>query len=280
MLSTPASSGCSRRVDFFVIGVQKGGTTALDNFLRMHSCVQMATAKEAHFFDDENVEDWSRPPYRRFHKLFDWSTDNVIRGECTPIYIVWPGSMARLKNYNPSAKLIVGLRHPSFRALSQWRMNRLRGQEQRGFAESIADQDRAERSTTPGAAFRVYSYIERGMYDEQIERLFALFDRHQVHFFRTDHLWNDPATVLAAIEKFLGVEAQLHRVAKGTYIVPVDTRNIDYSPTVPPLELTDLFHRSIEHTSNLTGLDLSDWLMPQYREPMRRAHREVARGQP
>ncbi|MCA0448534.1 MAG: sulfotransferase, partial [Proteobacteria bacterium] len=40
------------RVDFFIAGVQKGGTTALDHYLRDHPAIQMASVKEVHAFDD------------------------------------------------------------------------------------------------------------------------------------------------------------------------------------------------------------------------------------
>ena len=60
------------QVDFFIIGVQKGGTTAIDSYLRHHPSVQMASVKEIHFFDDEQI-DWSNPDYTRLHAQFDWS---------------------------------------------------------------------------------------------------------------------------------------------------------------------------------------------------------------
>ena len=99
-------------VDFFIAGVQKGGTTALDYFLRQHPSVEMAGRKEVHFFDDEAL-DWSRPDYELLHRFFAWERDNVLRGEATPIYSYWPGSIERIHRYNPKAKIVVGLRHPS-----------------------------------------------------------------------------------------------------------------------------------------------------------------------
>src|SRR5690348_9347014 len=107
-------------VDFFIVGVQKGGTTALAEYLGQHPGIQMSRDKEVHHFDNENL-DWSRPAHTQLHDQFDWSVRRVIRGEATPIYIYWPSSLARIKNYNKDAKLIVALRHPSFRAFSHWK---------------------------------------------------------------------------------------------------------------------------------------------------------------
>src|SRR6185503_6418815 len=114
-----------RRVDFFVAGVQKGGTTALDAMLRRHPAIQMARlngkdVKEVHFFDDESI-DWSAPDYGKLHRHYDWS-ESRVRGEATPIYLYWPNALKRLLAYNPNVKLIILLRHPIHRAFSQWQM--------------------------------------------------------------------------------------------------------------------------------------------------------------
>src|SRR5262249_32624193 len=52
-------------VDFFIVGTQKAGTSALDRYLRQFRTVQMANVKEIHFFDDEDM-DWSKPITRDF----------------------------------------------------------------------------------------------------------------------------------------------------------------------------------------------------------------------
>jgi hypothetical protein len=38
------------KVNFLIAGTQKGGTTALDSYLREHPEICMADAKEVHFF--------------------------------------------------------------------------------------------------------------------------------------------------------------------------------------------------------------------------------------
>ena len=41
-------------LNFIVCGTQKGGTTALDYYLRSHQEICMAIKKEVHFFDNDN----------------------------------------------------------------------------------------------------------------------------------------------------------------------------------------------------------------------------------
>ena len=57
-------------VRFLVVGVRKGGTSALFEYLREVPALQLPAVKEAHFFDDEERVDWSAPDYAPYHALF------------------------------------------------------------------------------------------------------------------------------------------------------------------------------------------------------------------
>ena len=157
-------------LDFFICGVQKGGTTALDSFLRDHPAIQMARVKEVHFFDDES-HSWEAPDHAKLHAFFDDSPRARCRGEATPIYSYWPNAIERLRAYNPAARLILILRHPVSRALSHWRMETSRGWETLPFSAAIRPKARERVRLAPGGVHRVFSYVERGFYATQIERI-------------------------------------------------------------------------------------------------------------
>ena len=257
------------RANFFIIGVQKGGTTALADYLREHPGIQLSRVKEVHHFDDETHVDWAAPTHERLHTHFDWTVRNVVRGEATPIYLYWPSALPRLQRYNPLAKLIVALRHPAFRAFSHWQMERERGEDAASFEWAISEQGRARVQDAAGGVHRIYSYVERGFYAPQLRRLLELFPREQVHFFRTDRLWNDTAVTLAAVEKFLGLAPHFGASVQRRYVTPLKS---DKSVTLPrdaKAQLTELFGDDIRRTSDMTSIDLLDWLDPDYLEPMR-----------
>jgi hypothetical protein len=148
-------------VDFFIAGVQKGGTTALDHYLRAHPQIQTAAVKEVHHFDNDTV-DWRKPDHSWLESFFDWSVPAVVRGEATPIYTYWPDSLKRMHRYNADAKLIVGLRHPSFRAFSHWRMETTRGAETLAFEHAIGWQARSRVRLEPRGAHRVFRMWNAG----------------------------------------------------------------------------------------------------------------------
>jgi hypothetical protein len=245
-------------VDFFICGVQKGGTTALDSFLRGHPDLQMAKVKETHFFDNDSF-DWSAPPYGKLHDFFNVAPARC-RGDATPIYTYWPNAMERLRAYNPDAKLILMLRHPVLRALSHWRMETTRGAETLSFPEAIRPAAGERVRAAPGGVHRVFSYVERGFYAPQIERILGLFPDDQILTIRTDALWENPAATLRQVQSFLGVTPLLDEERR--YVVPIDSdKSVPLAPD-DALHLAALYANDIRRTQSLTGLDLQDWLDP------------------
>jgi len=102
----------NRKVDFVIAGMQKGGTTALDRYLRMNPQVCMANKKEVHFFDNEKLFRGDRPNYAIYHSFFDLKPQHQILGEASPIYMYWRNAPNRLWKYNPKMKILLILRNP------------------------------------------------------------------------------------------------------------------------------------------------------------------------
>jgi hypothetical protein len=76
------------KVDFIIVGAQKSGTSALEEYLRGHREIEMAKIKEVHFFDNEN-NFVSEVDYSKYHVSFDDHSIRLIKGEATPIYMYW-----------------------------------------------------------------------------------------------------------------------------------------------------------------------------------------------
>lgn len=240
----------AERLHFLIAGVQKGGTTALFEHLRAHPGIELPTAlKEAHFFDDEGV-DWTRPDYARYHALFAGAPGKA-RGEATPIYTYWPNSLERIAAYNPQIKLIVLFREPALRAWSHWRMEVSRGFDDRPFGWGIR-----EGRARVGGHHRVYSYVERGFYAAQVERLLGLFPREKLLFLRSNDLKADPARTLGGVCTFLDVSAL--PVAAPLYAnVSADRVHGDRPPPDDLAYLRALYADDQARFERLTGLALT-----------------------
>lgn len=252
------------RLDFFIVGAQKAGTTALSAYLRRSPQVQIPALKEIHFFEDE-ARDWDNPDYDALTRHFSWEPDAPpVRGEATPAYLYWPNALERLGRHNPEAKLIVCLRHPAYRAHSHWRMETKRGDEALPFELAVSDIGRQRLQETGNGAHLHYSYIERGFYGRQIARLLEIFPRERLLFVETDDIWSEPDLVMRRVHDFLGL-APPDPVEK-KYIVPVETRDVGPMSEAARDALTELYREDILQAAQLTGLTLERWLSPDYVE--------------
>ena len=191
------------RVTFLIAGVQKGGTTALFDYLGDYGDIALSDAKELHFFDDES-RDWAAPDYAAYEARFPDPAGRPC-GEATPIYSYWPGALARIAAYNPAIKLILMLRDPVARAWSHWRMETARGAEAQPFDWCIRQGRQRLFDTEPWGHHRAFSYVERGFYGEQLDRVFGLFPREQVLILKSEALRADPAITLGEVRRFLGL---------------------------------------------------------------------------
>lgn len=254
------------RLDFFVAGVQKGGTTALYSKLKHHPDIFLPERKELHFFDKEHL-DWQTPDYDILHEHFH-AADGRVCGKVTPMYIYYREAIERICAYNPDAKIICILRHPAYRALSQWKMEVTRGAERFGFHSAIA-RNGVLRVVRPGRQRRVVSYLDRGHYATQIERLFHFFPKSQTFFMTTDQLWTDENDSLRSICSFLGVSPSRlpTETAAKKYIAPVNTEKV-HAPRGALSVLKRYYRNDIKACADLTGLNLDHWLRQDYTEPM------------
>lgn len=214
-----------RRIDFLIVGTHKGGTTALHRYLSDQPAFSMAEPKELHFFDDETGVDWAAPDYRAYHARFPPDGWDRIVGEATPAYCFWPNAPERIARYHPGIKLVFLLRDPVERAWSHWKMEFARGNERHPFAWCIREGRARLAPGRPEAHLRAYSYVERGFYGRQLQRLYALFPREQVRLVLSDDLKTRPDAVLADLSAFLGAPPPEPVRPKLVHVAP----DIDYA---------------------------------------------------
>src|SRR2546421_2086859 len=96
------------KVGFVIGGTQKGGTSALDAFLRQHPQICMPVdLKEVHFFDREEMFCSNTLEYEKYHSYFQPERRHKVIGEASPIYMYWNNAPQRIWSYNPQMKWIV-----------------------------------------------------------------------------------------------------------------------------------------------------------------------------
>jgi hypothetical protein len=204
-----ASSSARMLPTFLVVGAKRAGTSSLYQYLIRHPDVRpCAIGKGTHYFDVCYRRGW-----RWYRSGFPLSGRGGITGEASPYYMFHPLAPARIAAALPEARLIVVLRNPVDRAWSHYHNERRLGAEPLSFEEAIGCEaerlaGEAERmASDPGFqsfAWRHHSYLARGRYAEQLERLYDLFPPDQVLVLQSELLRADPNRALEPVWRFLG----------------------------------------------------------------------------
>jgi hypothetical protein len=241
------------RLDFILAGAQKSGTTALHSFLTRHPAITMGDQQEIHFFDDEEI--FSGPvDYELLHKHYQPVHPSTITGECTPIYISWKPAVERIWKYNPKIKLLIILRNPVERAFAHWNMQRFKGREALDFLDAVKEEKNRATETAPLQSRR-FSYVDRGFYSSQLERVFKFFPREQVKIIKFEEFRNKRSETLNSIFRFLGMRLVRLRRNKDRNIVPYE-REMTFDERK---QLYGIFAEDIVKLEQLLGWDCSDW---------------------
>ncbi|VXB57562.1 sulfotransferase domain-containing protein [Pseudomonas sp. 8O] len=192
------------KVNFIIVGAQKCGTTALHESLIKHPSI-FIPKKEIHYFDNKSIYE-NDINYQNYHSHFlEYKKQSAI-GEATPIYLYWNGALDRIKKYNDKIKIIVVLRNPIERAFSHWNMERNRGNENLTFLEAITCEAHRCAEALP-EQHRIYSYVDRGHYIKQLNKLWDIFNKEQTLIIDSGRLKNYQRETLLEIHNFLGIES-------------------------------------------------------------------------
>lgn len=248
--------------DFLIAGVQKAGTTALSLFLRQHDEIYMPERKELHYFDHGSDLMWASRAHTNYENTFANKAEYQKSGEATPIYIYWPKCLERISEYNPEIKLVVILRNPCDRAFSHWSMETARNRDLLSFSEAIREgRERVvnDQATLDGH-HRLYSYVERGLYSTQVEKIKKLFSAHNYLFLKHDDMVSDLESFLDKICEFLTVR-KFKTYPTNEFVRPVALKKGATKMLLADRQyLNNLYRDDLLLTQSLTGLDLSDWL--------------------
>ena len=250
------------KLDFMIAGTQKSGTSVLTYYLNQHPAIAMAHKEEAHlvvqprrhFFDNEAMFASNNIDYDLLHRDVAVTAQTLVAGTCTPVYTYWKPAMQRIHDYNPSIKLIILLRNPIDRAFSHWNMQRDRKLDSLDFLDAVKQEKNRGREVYP-QQLRKFSYVERGFYSEQIERVFRFFPRDQVLVIKFDDLRRDYRAVTDKIFNFL-------RVPPFPQLKNREENVINYARRMSQSEreyLFSIFENDIAKLEKLLGWDCSDW---------------------
>uniref|UniRef100_A0A8C4ZDJ5 Sulfotransferase n=1 Tax=Gadus morhua TaxID=8049 RepID=A0A8C4ZDJ5_GADMO len=189
-----AKFGNKKLPNAIIVGVKKGGTRAVLEFIRIHPDVR-AVGTETHFFDRNHDRglDWYR-------SLMPRTLEGQISMEKTPSYFVTADAPRRIAAMSRHTKLIVVVRDPVTRAISDYTQTLTKTPDLPSF------QELAFLNQSQGLVDVSWNAIRIGLYALHLECWLRHFPLEQIHFVSGERLITDPAGELGRVQDFLGLK--------------------------------------------------------------------------
>lgn len=211
----------TRKPDFFLAGAPRCGTTAMFSYLGKHPEVFIPEVKEPSFFGSDlhhvDKRDRDRAPSVRpqtleqYFALFAEGKQKKIAGECSVFYFFSKRAAREIKEFNPSARVIIMLRDPVEMMYSWHKMMLFIGHERiADFDAALNAEDRRKRGEglpSPPYCLEALFYREMAKLARNVARYLKVFDRDSIHFIIFDDFERDAARVYRETLRFLGVNS-------------------------------------------------------------------------
>jgi|GEM_PF-301695 len=165
----------------FVIGAQRSGTTYLYKMLEAHPEIEMAKPMrpEPKYFLRDDIATLKPSDYEEMY--FADSESVTWRGEKSTTYLERVYVAERIKSWFPDAKIVIMLRNPIHRAVSNYYFTKKHGLEPLPLDEALYneehrrdDYDKTKISASP------YAYLQRGHYINYLQEWAEIFPREQM----------------------------------------------------------------------------------------------------
>jgi hypothetical protein len=236
-----ASPRSGRLPDFFIVGHQKCGTTALYLTLSSHPEIFMPEVKEPRFFAPELRSRFRRlgpeklpTTLEAYSSLFAAALPGQKAGEASPMYLRSETAARRIAEVRPDARIIAILREPAsfLRSLHlQFVHNHI--ETETNFAKAITLEDKRREgkhippfSQLPAALL----YSEWVRYVEQLRRFHAVFAREQVLVLIYEDFRADNEGTVRRVLQFLDVDDSWP-------LQPVETERLKGINALPLMQL-------------------------------------------
>lgn len=224
MTSTDAPAALSaqrqRVPEFFVVGHQKCGTTALYEMLRRHPQIYMPEVKETWYFSPElrSTEKRKRPAQRpetldQYLALFEGAAPEQRVGENSPAYLMSHTAAKRIGEAQADARIIAILREPaSF--LHSFHLQALRNhvETEKDFGKAIAlEPARRQGRRIPRRSHRPHEllYSDHVRYVEQLQRYRDVFGAQRMLVLIYEDFRRDNEATVREVLRFLDVDDSL-----------------------------------------------------------------------
>jgi len=191
-----------RKIDFWIIGASKAGSTSLNDYLTQHPHIYLPWEKDYNVLIREDMYE-QREKY--FRMMYKGLRHEKIVGGALAESMYFPYVAERLFALNQQMKILAILRNPIDRAYSSYWYNRRNGWE---LCQTFEEALKKESSRSQGTLLEqcTLTYLRHGHYYEQLRRYEKIFGFDNMYITFTDDLQGSPEKTIRNILIWLGTE--------------------------------------------------------------------------
>ncbi len=188
--------------DFIIIGAGKSGTTSLYKYLGDHPQILLPNKKELRFFDKNFTlgYEWYLAQFPSLTDQSQWLT-----GEASPSYLFMPHAAQRLKDFAPNSKLILMLRNPVERSISDYYQNLKIGGSNQALEQVITTELQRIKHQTEVELSYGGGILSQSLYYYKLKRWLNIFPKSQLLILKSEDFFAHPGKSLEQVFDFLGL---------------------------------------------------------------------------
>ena len=244
---------------FFIVGAQRSGTTYLYRLLYDHPEIEMAHPErpEPKFFLIDRL--YARGLDYYYAEFFPQGGTGKLLGEKSTSYIESEKSAMRIVQHFPDAKIVMVLRNPVERAVSNYWFSFNNGFEKLSLEDAIyQEEQRRENYDHEQISASPYAYLKRGRYIDYIEG----YEKHvapaNIKVLIYEQL-TEESSALADLFEFLGVSPDFAPSVQSDQRVNASDREPVKISSDLQRYMQDYFSESNQCLAVRLNLDLERW---------------------
>jgi hypothetical protein len=205
---TGEAVGDPDRVDFYIVGAPKSGTTAMHEYLRRHPGIYMPDLKEPHFWATDIPTARRVLDREAYSALFAEAGPGQLKGEASVWYMYSKDAARHIAEATPDARIVAMVRDPVDFMASLHAAYLYSGSEDiASFREALeAESDRRNGRRIPPGARAPLLYRDAARFGAQLSRYLERFPGDRLHVIVFDDFVIDPAAVYRRLLSFLGAD--------------------------------------------------------------------------
>lgn len=198
------------KVNFFIAGAPKCGTSSLFHYLGQHPSVYVPSLKEPNFFNTDQKGPKPVRTIEEYQALYK-NTNQKLTCDASPFYLYSLEAPKNIYNYNPSAKVLFILRNPVDMLYSLHGQYIIDGNVEtiQSFIEALnAEPLRSQGKKIPRYCNRPEGllYSEYAKYAQYLKNYYAIFPKEQIKVIIFDDFIKNTGKVYLDVLNFLELE--------------------------------------------------------------------------